>query len=507
VRCEYRWTIVILLCSWMLGGTDSRSVLMAAPGNIVLVVSDDHSPDMGCYGNPVVRTPHLDALAAEGTRFVNAFCTTASCSASRSVILSGLHNHANGQYGHQHHFHKFSSYDNLVSLPVYLAHAGYRTARCGKYHVAPEPVYQFETVIPGPTRNGYVMAENCRKFIGEESDKPFFLYFCVSDPHRGGGVAKELPHQPDRFGNPAPGNSYPGIDEVVYDPAEVIVHGFLPDTPSCRAELAQYYQSISRIDQGVGRLIQVLKDEGVWDNTLLIYISDHGIAMPGAKTTLYDGGMHSPLLVRHPGGQGRGVVHHAMVSWVDLTPTILDFARVLDASTGRVTQEVLDRIPPNRTRTDPQTTRDTDRGDMHGRSFLPILDQPDAEGWDTVYASHTFHEIQMYYPMRVVRERRWKLIWNIAHPLPFPFASDLWAAPTWQAQWARGPDAPFGQKTVATYVHRPAFELYDIQDDPYEGNNLADDPQHAEQLERLKNRLKEFQRTTNDPWIMKWDYE
>jgi N-sulfoglucosamine sulfohydrolase len=351
------------------------------------------------------------------------------------------------------------------------------------------------------------MAENCREFISEESDRPFFLYFCVSDPHRGGGTANELPQRPDRFGNPAPGKSHPGITEVVYDPADVVVPGFLPDTPACRAELAQYYQSISRIDQGVGRLVQVLKDADVWDKTLVIYISDHGIAMPGAKTTLYEGGMFSPLLVRHPDGLGRGIVHRAMVSWVDLTPTILDYAGALDAGSGRVKQEVLGRIPANEIRTDPQTTGDTKAGDLHGRSFLPILGQADAAGWDTVYASHTFHEIQMYYPMRVVRERQWKLIWNIAHPLPFPFASDLWAAPTWQAQLALGQDAPYGQKTVATYVHRPAFELYDVQNDPHEGRNLADDPQHAETLGRLKAKLKQFQRTTNDPWIMKWDYE
>ena len=167
MRNGCRFVAVFLLFGSGAFWSDGSSSAHAAGKNVVLVVADDHSPDMGCYGNPVLKTPNLDALAAEGTRFVNAFCTTASCSASRSVILSGLHNHANGQYGHQHHFHKFSSYDNLASLPVYLTHAGYRTARCGKYHVAPEPVYQFEREIPGPTRNGVAMAENCRAFISE----------------------------------------------------------------------------------------------------------------------------------------------------------------------------------------------------------------------------------------------------------------------------------------------------------------------------------------------------
>ncbi len=480
----------------------------AGPGrNIVLVVSDDHSLDLGCYGNPVIQTPHLDALAADGIRFTYAFCTTASCSASRSVILSGLHNHANGQYGHQHHFHKFSSYDNLLTLPVYLSQAGYRTARAGKYHVAPEAVYRFETVIPGPARNGHVMAENCRDFLNADSDRPFFLYFCLSDPHRGGGTADELPHGPDRFGNPAPGRSFAGITEVVYDPDDVIVPGFLPDTPTSRAELAQYYQSVSRLDQGVGRLMEVLQEAGVWDQTLMIYISDHGIAMPGAKTTLYEGGMRSPLLVRNPYSDLRGAVRDAMISWVDLTPTILDFAGLLDSQTGRVREEVVDAIPPNRARTDPQNTRDVTPGQFHGRSFLPLLDAPGSDGWDTVYASHTFHEIQMYYPMRVVRQRRWKLIWNLAYPLPFPFASDLWAAPTWQVQYQQGMDAPFGPWTVGRYIQRPEFELFDLEQDPYEANNLAEDPEYAEVREAMIEQLQEFQRRTDDPWILKWEYD
>jgi len=476
----------------------------AAPRNIVLFVADDHGADMGCYGNPVVKTPNLDALARDGTLFTHAFCTTASCSASRSVILTGLHNHANGHYGHQHHFHKFSSYANIVSLPVYLSKAGYRTARCGKYHVAPDEVYQFERVIPGPSRSPVVMADNCRSFISEKSDEPFFLYICTSDPHRGGGQARELPYQPDRFGNPPPGKSYPGIEEVVYAPADVVVPGFLPDTPTCRAEIAQYYQSISRIDQGIGRLVQILQRADRWDDTLFLYISDHGIAMPGAKTTLYEGGMRSPCIARNPYTKDRGLATDAMVSWIDLAPTLLDFAGVLDAD-GKVASEIVAQIDKPKAGT--QQTRDTKPGTLHGRSFLSVLDQESTTGWDEVYASHTFHEIQMYYPMRVVRERRYKLIWNIAHPLPFPFASDLWAAPTWQAQYKQGPDAPYGAKTVGSYTQRPEFELYDLEQDPHEGHNLADNPQHAQQRARMIEKLRRFQRGTDDPWILKWEYE
>jgi len=476
-----------------------------ADRNIVFFITDDQSPDMGCYGNPAIQTPNLDALAEDGTLFKWAFCTTASCSASRSVILTGMHNHANGHYGHQHSYHKFSSFANIVSLPSYLKAAGYRTARCGKYHVAPEAIYKFDEAIPGSSRSPVQMANNCKALFEEKSEQPFFLYICTSDPHRGGGKATELPHGPDRFGNPAPGKSYSGVKEVIYDPAKVNVPGFLPDTPTCRAEVAQYYQSVSRVDQGIGALVQNLKEAGKWEDTLFIYIADHGIAMPGAKTTVYEGGMHSPCLVRNPYEENRGVKSEAMVSWVDLAPTILDFAGALGKN-GKVTAEVLKKLPGSDFN-GRQNARRYQKGTFHGRSFLPVVGQCTAEGWDTVYASHTFHEIQMYYPMRVVRERQYKLIWNIAHPLPFPFASDLWAAPTWQAQYKQGPDAPYGKKTVHSYIQRPEFELYDLQKDPHEGTNLSDTPEHQETLARLKTKLKAFQETSKDPWIMKWKYE
>jgi N-sulfoglucosamine sulfohydrolase len=226
--------------------------------------------------------------------------------------------------------------------------------------------------------------------------------------------------------------------------------------------------------------------------------------MPGAKTNLYEGGMHSPCVVRNPYNERRGVTSDAMISWVDLTPTILDFAGVLTTS-GRVERSIIEQIPgpPRGT----QTTRDTKRGEFHGRSFLAVLDQQQPDGWDRVFASHTFHEIQMYYPMRVVRERKYKLIWNIAHPLPFPFASDLWAAPTWQRQYEQGLDAPYGAKTVGSYMQRPEFELFDLENDPHEGRNLAADPTHAELLETMKQKLKQFQERTDDPWLLKWQYE
>ena len=139
--------------------------IWAAAKNIILFVVDDQGLDAGCYGNNVIKTPNLDRLASEGLRFINAFCTTASCSASRSVILTGLYSHATGQYGLQHDYHNFHTFTSVLSLPVVLDKAGYRTASVGKYHVQPEAVYHFQTYLKGNQgggRNTVTMAENSK---------------------------------------------------------------------------------------------------------------------------------------------------------------------------------------------------------------------------------------------------------------------------------------------------------------------------------------------------------
>jgi len=391
------------------------------------------------------------------------------------VILTGLLNHANGQYGHEHAYHHFRMFDNVASLPVLLGCAGYRTVRIGKLHVGPPEAVKFDQELKANPRNAVEMAERCRGVIGADDPRPLLLYFCPTDPHRDGSFADELPGRPNRFGNRPKG--YPGVQEVVYDPKDVIVPPFLPDTPECRAELAQYYQAVSRIDQGLGRLVEILKQTGQYENTLILYLSDNGIAFPGAKTTLYEPGMRLPCVARSPQQTKRGVVCHAMIAWADIVPTILDFAGALP-----------------------------DKPTFHGRSFLGVLDQSDPEGWDQIFASHTFHEITMYYPMRVVRGRQYKLIWNIAHGLDYPFASDLWEAPTWQSV-LKGNSKTYGKRTVEAYLHRPKFELYDLKADPDEIHNLAADPCHAKVLDELKAKLKQHQKRTGDPWILKWDYE
>jgi N-sulfoglucosamine sulfohydrolase len=451
-----------------------RTVHAADRPNIVLIVSDDHGTDaLGCWGNPVVHTPALDALAADGVRFTHAFCTTASCSPSRATILSGMHNHANGMYGLQHTYHHFQSFDTVKSLPVRLTDAGYRTARVGKFHVSPEEVYRFETVLSEGRANNMQalgrspveMADTCRDFIAAGDDRPFFLFFCMDDPHR--GIPFDTWPEPNDFGNRDDG--YPGVTKDACRAEDVIVPPYLPDTPECRAELAEYYQSVSRMDQGVGRLIDHLKRTGRYDNTVIIYLSDNGIAFPGAKTTLYEPGMRLPCIIRDPASGGYGGDCDAMISWVDIAPTILDYA-------GSPGEE-----------------------GFHGRSFRAAIGTEHPRGFDEVYGSHTFHEITMYYPMRVVRNRRYKLIWNLAHDLEFPFAADLKQSSAWQSVIRRG-NTVYGRRSVDALLHRPLYELYDLEHDPDEVNNLADDPRLRPVMIDLLRKLDEFQRDTDDPW-------
>ena len=473
---------------WVLALLNSAFAAPPRP-NIVLIVADDHGTDaLGCYGNPVIKTPHLDALAADGTRFTSAFCTTASCSPSRSVILTGLHNHRNGMYGLQHDDHHFQSFDNIRSLPVLLAAAGYRTARIGKFHVGPEAVYAFQTVLSGGKANDPAtigrspveMADRSRSVIEAKDERPFFLYWASDDPHRGNAVLPDGKPtfdtwpKPNPFGNRAAG--YPGITAIAYRPEEVRVPPNLPDNPACRAELAEYYQAVSRLDQGVGRLIDILKRAGKYENTLIVYISDNGMAFPGAKTTLYESGMRLPCIVRAPGRQHPGAVQSAMVTWADLAPTFLDLAGAL-----------------------------TEPSAFDGKSFRAGLDGGELRGRDEVYASHTFHEITMYYPMRVVRTRRYKLIHNVAHELTFPSALDLIKSPTWISVTESG--GLLGKRSIGQFLHRPKFELYDLERDPDEIENLADDPALSKVKAELVEKLKRFQAATKDPFYRKWSYE
>jgi N-sulfoglucosamine sulfohydrolase len=455
--------------AWLL----AAAVLLFAPAvhagdgkpqqNVILLIADDMGLTLGCYGDKVAKTPNLDALAKRGVRFSHAFATVSSCSPSRSSIYTGLYTHTSGQIGLAHAEHNFHTRPGVKSLPGLLRPAGYRSGIIGKVHVLPKSVYDFDAQVDRINpRNGAMMAKAARKFI-DETRGPFCLVMGYTDPHRAArGFAND--------------GKYPGITATKYDPKTVPLPYFLPDAADARADLADYYESASRLDQNVGLVLAELKSSGRASDTLVIFLSDNGIPFPGAKTTVHDAGIHLPLIVHKPGQKSSGIVNHAMVSWVHILPTILDWAGI--------------KPPAN----------------LPGRSFLGILEEESPKGWDTVYASHTFHEVTMYFPMRAVRTRTHKYIRNLAHRLDYPFASDLYNSPTWQGVLKRG-DTLLGKRTVEQYILRPAEELYDLQTDPNELKNLVGDASHAKTLSELRKTLRAWQERTADPWVVKYRYE
>ncbi|MEM9894753.1 MAG: sulfatase [Bacteroidota bacterium] len=475
-RTKFKWSIKFAGILFVLGcdsDNTQNDIIEKDHPNIVLFVSDDHGLDaLGCYGNKVIKTPNMDKLAAEGIRFDNAYCTSASCAASRSVILTGKYGHATGSYGHTHDYHHFSTFENVLSLPGRLSEVGYSTARIGKYHLAPESVYNFDIVLEENERSVAKMVQKCEQVVA--SDKPFFLYFCTGDPHRGAPFKPKNWNEPNNFGNRKEG--YDGVKEITYSPEEVVVPPFIPDNPETRAELAQYYQSVSRVDTGLGDLFQLLDESGKAENTIVIYISDNGIAFPGAKTTVYEPGIKLPCIIKNPLMDVHGEARKAFISWVDLAPTILDMASVA-----------------------------YDDADFHGSSFHDVFydDDPDR---NEVFASHIFHEITMYYPMRSVRQGDHKLIWNMAYQLPYPFASDLWSSSTWQSVHRNNIEF-YGKRNTHDFLFRDEFELYDLSKDPLEVVNLANEPSYTVQFQDLQKAMKQFQKRTKDPWFILWDHD
>ena len=427
--------------------------------NVLLIIADDLGLQLGCYGDAVSHTPNLDGLAKRGVRFARAYSTVASCSPSRASILSGLYTHQNGQYGLQHVPHKQECHAWVQGLPALLRSAGYFTGLIGKFHTGPESAFPFERLMTKTKgRDVRHFAQLARDFIKDSDKKPFFLVVGYQDPHR----AKQ------GFGNePFAGDS----KEVKFDPKKIIVPYHLPDCDAVRGDLAEYYQSVARMDRGVGLILEVLSETGQLDETLIIFISDNGIPFPGAKTTLYASGIHLPLIMAGPGlPQGRA--NQTLVSYIDLAPTILDWTKAKGPSYK-----------------------------LFGKSILPIAGDDNSKARDAVFGSHQFHEITMYYPMRTVVTSRYKLIVNLDHKKEYPHPSDLWASPSWQHVRKTGVKM-MGKRSVAAFLQRPREELYDLSSDPNELNNLAGDASHAQTLDDLRQRLRAWQQETNDPWTI-----
>lgn len=430
---------------------------MSAYRNVLFLIADDWSPIAGCYGNPVVKMPRVDELASRATLFEQAFCTSPSCAVSRACILTGLHSHTHGQYGHCHSIQGFRAHEHIRSLTRILKEHGYATACVGKRHVMPDSVFPFDYEPEVNGRSVYDLRDAALAFLRREGQRPFYLHVGFVDPHRSGrGFGHEQPWR--------------GVTEVVYSPEEIIVPDFLPDHPHVRRDLALYYQALSRLDTGFGLLFDALQESGHAADTLVIVTTDHGMPFPGAKAAPFDTGHRGPLIILNPDLGGRAVLNRALVSWVDLMPTMLDFCGV----------PVPEGLP--------------------GRSLLSILAEESPTGFDQVFFSHCFHEVVNYYPYRVLRERRYKYRLHFASELDLPLPTDLFRSPTWQAilrdklEW-------MGKRPTRTLLRHDREELFDIEADPLEVESLAGKPEHSARLKSMREKVLDFCEATRDPWL------
>jgi N-sulfoglucosamine sulfohydrolase len=442
----------------------TRESARSVQRNILLIIADDQGYDLSCCAGRV-KTPVLDSLAAQGTLFTQGYATVSSCSSSRATLYTGLYSHTNGMYGLAHDVHNFSLLDDIKTLPWMLQQSGYRTALVGKKHVKPDALLPYNAwlapELPG-IRDVARMGHLAGQWIRAQGIQPFFLTVGYSDPHRDAA----------NFGNT---RQWPEVEREIYSPSEVLIPAHLPDLPGVRQDLAQYYESVSRLDRGVGILLQELHDAGHEGDTLVIYLSDNGRPFPGAKDNLYEPGLHLPLIIRSPEQRQHNIRNGALVSWIDVAPTILDWAHVSAAKDNRYAP-------------------------LPGRSLLPLLEQSDAAGFDRVFATHSFHEINQYYPMRSIRTRLYSYFLNLEPSLAVPVASDVQLSPSWKAITGT-PGAKLGKRTLDAFTHRPAEELYNLAADPDEVVNLAAVPAHAAVLADLRNQVKDWRAATHDPWL------
>jgi N-sulfoglucosamine sulfohydrolase len=430
--------------------------------NILLIVSEDNGPELGCYGDPYVKTPVLDRLARDGVRFANSFTPYSVCSPSRACFLTGLDPSINGQLGlATHKFAMYREWPNAFSL---LKKAGYHTGLIGKLHVNPESAFRTHIdfrAISGANfgrKNMGAYATKGGEFFGEESKKPFFLSINYPDAH--------FPLIPQAGG-------YPSDEDVLLAKDVKPLPWVGCDSPRLRESTANYYNCMSRLDSLVGDLLEQLKKSGKADNTLIIYIGDHGAQFSRGKTSVYDAGLRIPMIVHWPGKVNPGV-QTEMVSVTDLLPTILETVDV--------------KAPAN----------------LSGSSLWPLLEGRRVAWREELMAVTTGSAPVLGCLQLALRTERLKLIvtpggqgenrcavaylhQHNAHFIAGCTGEEIASA------------SPAVRGAYQTYLQPPEYELYDLRTDPHELENLAGKPEYQLQLEMMLGRLRNRQEQTGDP--------
>ncbi|MGJ3241342.1 MAG: sulfatase family protein [Opitutales bacterium] len=427
--------------------------------NLVILHAHDLGRFLGCYGVDTVDTPHLDRLAGQSIRFTQAQCTSPGCSPARAALFTGHYPHTTGVLGLTHGNFGWRMNDRVTHLARRLADAGYHTALCGTYH-EDNPTdadrirdhHGFQERVGGGQRAHEVAASVSDWLVeGRPTDKPFYLQAGVFEPHRVGATD---PEDARRF--------MPFVDQHIPDPdpeEPVTIPGYLEDTPGTRREMRELQAAVRHMDQQFGRILDALNEQGLMDNTLILFTTDHGLALPRAKSTCYQAGLEVALMLKLPAGDGvKPSVNDQPVSHIDIVPTILE----------RLGLPGAEHLP--------------------GQSLLSPIRNPEAGHHPFLFAEKTYHD--NYDPKRSVRDARYKLIANFAYSHSFTDCSQSWQP---RAQPVV-PANPAGSYT-------PDFELYDLETDPCELVDLAEDPAYQEIQDTLIAALGRWMRETEDPLL------
>ncbi len=444
--------------------------------NVLFILTEDQGAHLSLLGTPGLQTPHIDALAKSGVYFNNAFVAYPVCSASKAAIYTGLHNHTNGILNNTHNFHKPADQvtaaeqglrlaktnrirDGFRTLTEILQANGYYQGVTHKLHVLPNEKFPYDAFLRG--KRGEL-----ERFIDQakQREQPWFLMVNIPNSHR-----------------PYPNSDKQGIRVRA---EEIQLPSYLPDSPEIRKDWAEYLSGIEEADALTGEALEVLEQSGESDNTLVIFMSDHGPTFQHGKMTMYDLGLRVPFIVRGP-GVSRGVTNNALVSALDLLPTIIEMCTIDQAF----------EYP------------------LHGKSIKELLQiGPHAKGHEYIFA-----EISNLGPLpndgiqeRSVFDGRWKLIyrenveaaWRQVNADSREFK--IWGNRTYAETIRLKDQFPMQYRILAEMDPQnlgasvPALELYDLEIDPDEIRNLATNTHFAQQRDRLLDALRDWVKSTND---------
>lgn len=434
------------------------------PLNILLFTADDLDRNsLGCYGSKVPEiSPNIDKFATQSLLFEHAFVNSAICVPSRGILATGLYEHNSGVNG----FFKMNEESRIPLIMEILREHNYRLGILGKLgHSTPKKHFQWDYAFDEPElgngRSPEIYYQKAKAFLNEskQTGKPFYFMVNSHDPHR----PFFNPEIPLKNGEERPSR--------IYSPAEITVPGYVPDLPDIRKELSFYYNSTRRLDDTFGKVIQALEESGLAENTLVIFLSDNGIAIPFAKANTYHVSNYTPFIVRWPGVVKPGNRNNKeFISTIDYLPTVLAALRI--------------DLPVK----------------VDGKSFLPLLKNESQKERDKVFAQIDYKAGGGATPMRSVEDSKYLYIYNAWADGERVYANNNEGLTMKAMELAAETDSLVSAR-VNTYKFRKMEELYDLQVDPDCLNNLAADKQKLKILQGKRTQLEKWMIQTHDPLL------